>query len=1030
MKLKAASGIILALLLLSMLTLALLPVKAAIINLKYHDDGPESYIAKDVGYGAAVRFTPPRRIKILEVGSKLAVESGTSNVPYKVHVYDASRNELITPVYDTTNGGWDWVDLSPYSLYAENDFYIALEWLEQFNPYIGCDQSNPDDRSWSIRFSDMYWYQSPDDHDWDYIITVKTDDQLCHLTIDSYPFDGIGIKVDGADRATPYSQDFEYGTNVSIEAKYEQIEIGGEIYFFDHWIEVNKYDFYSSDRIISYPVPYRGNARLEAIYIGETDVPWHRQETGINCGPASLEMVFDFYGSDISQSEIATVARTVGSGTNLPNMRRAAHFSDLSTEGGLTGYTARSLGYATFEYEPGTSWLGSLKSLIDSGYPIIVNTWYDESEVNGHYRVVVDYDDSDYAVRLHDPWDPATYGYGKYGGAFLRLSYDDFEDLWSRNNYWGLFVSPWTVEMVAPETVKQGDHFTINATTTYPCPAPFSTTHYPASFTEATLTLPSGFTLESGETPTIDIGDLGPGGFTTVSWHVIASNILGSHTITVTAAGTISEPSSPYSYLDRIGGFNSSTVEVTMRLPVHNLNTGLNYSSIQGAIDAPETLDGHTIFVETGTYYESPSIFLKDNITIIGESAASTIINGSISDQTCWYMTYKNLQVMGSITSGGADIAATDHNNIVGCVIHSGLFVAGSYHTVKNNTIEGGLSLLEGDVAPGDNVIENNVFVGSGIRMNSAGRRHVITRNTITNAPVGLNARSVGWNSWTHNNIRQNRFIQCETGMQLYAYQQTCEYNDITENQFVECGTGVHLETVDSDCDHNDITENQFVECGTGVHLFTSSWTGQPVPSNSTISSNTFEDCGYGIFLQAGMEVSIYHNNFLNNTIHAHTNPVCNNTWDNGYPSGGNYWSNYTGVDFFSGAYQNETGSDGIGDTPYVVDGDNQDDYPLMNPWTQLSGLGDCDGDYEVDYDDFIILAGAYGTSVGEAGYHARADLDNDGDVDYDDFITLAGAYGTSEGDPLYNQDADVNRDGNVDYYDFIWLAGNYGETL
>jgi hypothetical protein len=56
--------------------------------------------------------------------------------------------------------------------------------------------------------------------------------------------------------------------------------------------------------------------------------------------------------------------------------------------------------------------------------------------------------------------------------------------------------------------------------------------------------------------------------------------------------------------------------------------------------------------------------------------------------------------------------------------------------------------------------------------------------------------------------------------------------------------------------------------------------------------------------------------------------------WDDGYPSGGNYWSDYRGVDLYSGPYQNETGSDGIGDTPYVIDENNVDHYPLMNPWT------------------------------------------------------------------------------------------------
>jgi hypothetical protein len=54
------------------------------------------------------------------------------------------------------------------------------------------------------------------------------------------------------------------------------------------------------------------------------------------------------------------------------------------------------------------------------------------------------------------------------------------------------------------------------------------------------------------------------------------------------------------------------------------------------------------------------------------------------------------------------------------------------------------------------------------------------------------------------------------------------------------------------------------------------------------------------------------------------------NVWDDGYPSGGNYWSDYNGTDLYSGPYQNQTGSDRIGDTPYVADANNTDRYPLM----------------------------------------------------------------------------------------------------
>ncbi|GAI68504.1 unnamed protein product, partial [marine sediment metagenome] len=57
----------------------------------------------------------------------------------------------------------------------------------------------------------------------------------------------------------------------------------------------------------------------------------------------------------------------------------------------------------------------------------------------------------------------------------------------------------------------------------------------------------------------------------------------------------------------------------------------------------------------------------------------------------------------------------------------------------------------------------------------------------------------------------------------------------------------------------------------------------------------------------------------------------CNNTWDNSYWSGGNYWSDYTGDDFYHGPGQNKLGRDWRGDTPYnIAGGSNQDRYPLI----------------------------------------------------------------------------------------------------
>jgi hypothetical protein len=48
--------------------------------------------------------------------------------------------------------------------------------------------------------------------------------------------------------------------------------------------------------------------------------------------------------------------------------------------------------------------------------------------------------------------------------------------------------------------------------------------------------------------------------------------------------------------------------------------------------------------------------------------------------------------------------------------------------------------------------------------------------------------------------------------------------------------------------------------------------------------------------------------------------PEYPNFWDNG--SEGNYWSNYNGTD---------ANRDGIGDTPYIIEVNSTDRYPLMS---------------------------------------------------------------------------------------------------
>jgi parallel beta-helix repeat protein len=143
---------------------------------------------------------------------------------------------------------------------------------------------------------------------------------------------------------------------------------------------------------------------------------------------------------------------------------------------------------------------------------------------------------------------------------------------------------------------------------------------------------------------------------------------------------------------------------------------------------------------------------------------------------------------------------------------------------------------------------------------------------------------------------------------------------------------------------------------------------------NNFIVGNNIENNWHSIRIGASTGNTIYHNSFVGN------NPWImyggqNNKWDNGYPSGGNYWDTYTGIDQKHGPAQDIPGADGIGDSQYVMDASNIDNYPLMTQWNPTFKLenstswfrtsntvvnfvasGDVNGDGQVE----IVTGGSY----------------------------------------------------------------------
>lgn len=118
---------------------------------------------------------------------------------------------------------------------------------------------------------------------------------------------------------------------------------------------------------------------------------------------------------------------------------------------------------------------------------------------------------------------------------------------------------------------------------------------------------------------------------------------------------------------------------------------------------------------------------------------------------------------------------------------------------------------------------------------------------------------------------------------------------------------------------------------------------------HTIVADNIFwHSSSSGLFLccssqfQQSTDTWVFHNSFLSEPYArpAGDDGGVRTSWNAGYPGGGNFWSDYTGVDGCHGpAQDNCTGADGIGDTPYVINPywDSLDPYPLMEPSVPLS---------------------------------------------------------------------------------------------
>jgi parallel beta-helix repeat protein len=384
---------------------------------------------------------------------------------------------------------------------------------------------------------------------------------------------------------------------------------------------------------------------------------------------------------------------------------------------------------------------------------------------------------------------------------------------------------------------------------------------------------------------------------------------------------------------------------------------GGNLSTIQEGIDAASP--GNAVFVYNGTYDED--VIINKSIMLTGENQDITIINGT-GIKNVVLITADWINVTGFTITNSGDIGMGEYagiklieadncrifNNNISSNNANGIQLDGSSNNeIINNNINSnkwcGIYLKQSNGMSSSNNITNNTISGNseGIYMISplsvVPSNCDIIDNTISgNSGGGIRLYTSIGNNILNNNISNN-------GGGIYPWLASND-NQIAGNNVVGNGDGISFDA----SDHNNVINNNITNNDEGIML--SSFSSNNKIENNNVSSNT--GCGF-LLSWSGINVItdnlityndrsfdlfdspynlIYHNNIIQNNLQPQDDNF-SNLWNDTYPLGGNYWSDYSGVDLYKGPNQDIPGSDGIGDIPYFIDPDNQDNYPLMGPY-------------------------------------------------------------------------------------------------
>jgi parallel beta-helix repeat protein len=430
-------------------------------------------------------------------------------------------------------------------------------------------------------------------------------------------------------------------------------------------------------------------------------------------------------------------------------------------------------------------------------------------------------------------------------------------------------------------------------------------------------------------------------GMLTLAFNV--QPVKASGTVYIKADGSIDPPDAPISSVDNI----TYTLTGNITSDADGIVVERNNIVIDGAgytVQGPDkgiSLSGRSNVTIKNTNIKDCGVGIwldgSSNNSIVGNN----ITNNRYGIEL--YISSSNNSIVGNNIANNSYYGIwlewwSNYNSIVGNVfVNDGLAAWDFYgNVVVDNLVNGKPLVYLEDVS--DIVVED---AGQVLLVNC--NRIKVENLNLSNTAVGVQLWRTSYTTIAGNNIANNSYY----GIRLYE----CSNNSIVGNKITNnSGDGIFLH---GSSNYNSIVGNSITNSRYGIFLEDSSnnsisqnnitannWNGIELDyssDNSIVGNIITDNSYYGIRLYYSSNNRFWHNNFIDNPQQVDVEPPgYANVWDNGYPSGGNYWSDYTGADEKSGPSQDQPGSDGIGDNPYFITEDNQDRYPLMVPEHEL----------------------------------------------------------------------------------------------